>query len=172
MIETESTSMENITILQSCCTKLLNRRISSVPTEQLQSGEKKLLETESGEASQCGPANARRTHMEFRIKEEQIKSLVNFPRLPQASGNRMIQNVPMSLMSEFEALPTTEESTIHSTKIFYITTLHEDDGWRRRTSMCKEHTGPRNLKDSGPFASIDANEENWSSLECWNCCNS
>ena len=164
--------MENIAIL-TCCTGLLSRRISSVPTEQLQSGEKKLLETESGEASQCGPASARRTPAEFRIKEEKIKSLVNIPRLPQASGNRTIQNVPMSLMSEFESLRTPAKF-YHALDAgnFYITTLHEDDGWRRRTSMCKEHTGPRNQKDSRPFASIDANEENWSSLESWNCYNS
>ena len=42
---------------------------------------------------------------------------------------------------------------------FYITTLLEDDGWKRCTSMCQENTAPRNQKDSRPFTSIDANQE-------------
>ena len=40
-----------------------------------------------------------------------------------------------------------------------MTTLLEDDGWVRRTSMCKEYTAPRNQKDSRPFASIHANQK-------------
>ena len=41
----------------------------------------------------------------------------------------------------------------------YVTTFLEDDGWERRTSMCKEYTAPRSQKDSRPFASIDANQK-------------
>ena len=115
--------MQNITIL-TCCTKLLNRRISSVPTEQLQSDEKKLLETESGEAKSMRTCKCSKNTHGISNKGRKNQILVNIPRLPQASGNRMIQNVPMSLMSEFESLQTTEESAIRSTKKFYITTLH------------------------------------------------
>ena len=41
----------------------------------------------------------------------------------------------------------------------YVTTTLEDDGWRKRTSMCKEYTAPRNREDSRPYASIDAEQE-------------
>ena len=41
----------------------------------------------------------------------------------------------------------------------YVTTFLEDDGLRRRTSMCKEYTAPRNQNDSRPFSSIDANQK-------------
>ena len=41
----------------------------------------------------------------------------------------------------------------------YITILFKDNGWRRRTSRCKEYTASRNPKDSRPYTSIDANQE-------------
>ena len=37
--------------------------------------------------------------------------------------------------------------------------LLEDDGWGKRTSMCKEHAALRNREDSRPYASIDAEQE-------------
>ena len=41
----------------------------------------------------------------------------------------------------------------------YVTTSLDDDGWRKRTSMCKEYTAPRNREDSKPCASIDTEKE-------------
>ena len=41
----------------------------------------------------------------------------------------------------------------------YVTTTLEDDGWRKPTSMCNEHTAPRNREDSRPYASIGAEQE-------------
>ena len=52
-------------------------------------------------------------------------------------------------MSKIEPLRTAAKF-YHPVEIgnYYITTLLEDDGWRRRTSMCREYTAPRNQKDS------------------------
>ena len=51
-------------------------------------------------------------------------------------------------------------STIRSRKqITFFTTTLEDDGWWKRTSMCKECTAPRNWVDSRPYASIDTDQE-------------
>ena len=47
----------------------------------------------SGEAIQSRPESARRKPREIQIKQEDLKSLVDTPRLPQASGNRMLQNL-------------------------------------------------------------------------------
>ena len=46
----------------------------------------------SGEASQSRPESARKMSPEIQQKHEDLKSLVDIPRLPHASGNRMLQN--------------------------------------------------------------------------------
>ena len=77
----------------------------------------------------------------------------------------MLQNLEnfesMSFMSKIESLRAAAKFH-HPIEIenSYVTTLLEDDGWRRRTSMCKEYTAPRNQRDSRPFASIDAIQKN------------
>ena len=155
IIDTQSTSMESSATL-TCCTGLYTPRISSVFTEQSQ------------EASQSRPESARRTHREIQIKKEELKSLAVFPRLPQTSGNRMLQNLKdfnlMPLMSKIEYLRTTAN--------FYypvekgnnnVTTTLDDDGWWKRTSMCKEYTTPRNREDSKPYAPLELLQSYWCS---------
>ena len=76
----------------------------------------------------------------------------------------MFQNLENSesipLMSKIESLRTTAKF-YHPVEEgnSYITTPLEGDGWRRRTSMCEEYTGPRKQEGSRPYASIDANQE-------------
>ena len=76
----------------------------------------------------------------------------------------MLQNLKdfnsMPFMSKIEYLRTTaifyhpiEKGNYH------VTTALDDDGWRKRTSMCKEYTAPSNRWDSKPYASIDAQKE-------------
>ena len=48
--------------------------------------------TNSAEASQSRPESARKTSPEIQMEQEGLKSLVVIPRLPHASGNRMLQN--------------------------------------------------------------------------------
>ena len=110
--------------------------------------------TNSGETSQRRPESARKTRREIQIKQEDLKSLVVIPRLPQASRNRMLQNLKsfnsMPVVSRIEYLRTTAKS-FHPVEKGnpYITTTLEDDGWRKRTSMCKENTAPRKQEDQG-----------------------
>ena len=90
--------------------------------------------------------------------------MVDIPRLPQASGNRMLQNLKdfnsMPLVSKIEYLRTTAKFYHPVEKRnHYITTTLEDDRWETRTSMCKEYTAPRNREDSRPHASVDASQE-------------
>ena len=125
---------------------------------------KKQPEEDSGKASKGRPESARRTPREIQIKQEERKSLVDIPRLPPASGNRMLQNLEnfesMPFMSKIESLRAAAK--FHSPidiEMYFVTTLLEDNGWGRRTSMCKEYTAPRNQRDSRPFASIDANQK-------------
>ena len=163
-VEILSTSVESSTTLI-FFSELSMRRISSVFTEQSQSCVKKQPKADSGKASKGRPESARRTPRENQIKQEERKSLVDIPRLPHASGNRMLQNLEnfesMPFMGKIESLRAAAKF-IHPIEIgnYYVTTLLEDDGWGRRTSMCKEHTAPRNQKDSRPFASIDAIRKN------------
>ena len=42
---------------------------------------------------------------------------------------------------------------------YHVTTTLDDDGWGKRTSMCKEYTVPRNREESKPDASNDADKE-------------
>ena len=101
---------------------------------------------------------------EIHIKQEDLKSLVDIPRQPHASGNRMLQNLKdfnsMPFMSKIEYLRTTAKFYHPIEKgNYYVTTTLDDDGWGKRTSMCKEYTAPRNREDSKPYASIDAEKE-------------
>ena len=101
---------------------------------------------------------------EIHIKQEDVKSLDDIPRLPHASGNRMLQNLKdfnlMSFMSKIEYLRTTAKFYHPIEKGNYcVTTALDDDGLGKRTSMCKEYTAPRNREDSKPYASIDAEKE-------------
>ena len=125
---------------------------------------KKQIEENSGKASKGRPESAPRTPREIQIKQEELKSLVDIPRLPLASGNRMLQNLEnfesMPFMSKIESLRAAAKF-YHPIEIgnYFVTTLLDNDGWGRRTSMCKEYTAPRNQKESRPFASIDANQK-------------
>ena len=76
----------------------------------------------------------------------------------------MLQNLKdfnsMPFMSKIEYLRTTAKfyHTIEKRNDCVTTTL-EDDGWRKRTSMCKEHTAPRKREETRRYASIDAEKE-------------
>ena len=99
-------------------------------------------QADSGKASKSRQESARRTPREIQIKHEERKSLVDIPRLPPASGNRMLQNLEnfesMPFMSKIESLRAAAKF-IHPIEIgnCYVTTLLEDDGWVRRTSLCR-----------------------------------
>ena len=98
------------------------------------------------------------------MKQEDLKSLVDIPRLARASGNRMLQNLKdfnsMPFMSKIEYLRTTAKFYHPIEKgNYYVTTTLDDDGWGNHTSMCKEYTAPRNREDSKPYASIDTEKE-------------
>ena len=72
----------------------------------------------------------------------------------------------MPFMSKIEYLRTTAKF-YHPTekRNYYVTTALEDDGWGKRTSMCKEYTAPRKKEDSEPHASIDVEKKKRSSLK-------
>ena len=129
-------------------------------TEQSHSG----VESMSRETSPSRHESARKTPRDIQIKQEDLKSLVDIPKQPQASGNRMLQN-----LRDFNSMPfVTNTEYLRTTAKFYhpvekgnhyITTTLEDDEWRKCTSICTEYTTPRNREDSRPYASIDANQE-------------
>ena len=90
--------------------------------------------TNSGEASQSRLESTRKTSPEIQIKQYVLWSLVDIPRLPHASGNRMLQNLKdfnsMPFMSEIEDLRTTANFYHPIEKGYhYVTTIVEDDGW-------------------------------------------
>ena len=68
------------------------------------------------------------------MKREELKSLVGFPKLAPALGNRMRQN-----LESFETMPPRRQNESLRTRAgFYhpvekgsikITTLHKEDGW-------------------------------------------
>ena len=132
-----------------CSTGVFIPRISSVYTEQTQSGVEISLEQTLGRQVVTDMKVLAKHPRETQIKQEDLKSLVEIPRQPQASGNRMLQNLKdfnsMPFVSKIEQLGTAAkfyhpvEKGNHSN-----TTTLEDDGWRKRTSMCKEYTAPRN----------------------------
>ena len=76
--------------------------------------------TNSEESGQSRLESARNTSPETRIKQEDLKSLVDIPRLPHTSGNRMLQSLndfnSMPLMSKIEYLRAKRNSTIQSRK--------------------------------------------------------
>ena len=118
----------------------------------------------SWRASQGRLESARKTSPEIQIKQEDLKSLVDIPRLPQASGNRMLQSLKdfnsMPFMSKIEHLRTMAKFYHPIEKgNHYVTITLEDDGLGKRTSMCKEYTAPRNREDSKPHASINADQD-------------
>ena len=117
----------------------------------------------SGEASQSRPESVHKMSPEIQIKQEDLKSLVDIPRLPHASGNRMLQNLKdfnsMPFMSKIEYLRAPAKVYHPIENGNYKVTTALDEGWRRRTSMCKEYTAPRNRAVSKPYASIDAGKE-------------
>ena len=73
----------------------------------------------SGEASQSRPESARKLSPEIQIRKKDFTSLVDIPRLPHASGNRMLQN-----FVAFQLDAIYEQKLNISVK---------------RTSMCKEY---------------------------------
>ena len=87
----------------------------------------------SGGAGQSRPESARKSSPEIQIKQEDLKSLVDIPRLPHASENRMLQN-----LKDFNSTPfMTKIEYLRTTAEFYhpiekgnsdVTTTLEDDG--------------------------------------------
>ena len=66
----------------------------------------------------------------------------------------------MPFMSKIEHLRTAAKFYHPIEKVnYYVTTTLDDDGWGKCTSICKEHTAPRNREESKPYASIDAETE-------------
>ena len=103
-------------------------------TEQSQGIVENKHRTNSGVTTQSRPESARKTSPRNHIKQEDLKSLVDIPRLPQASGNRMLQHLKdfdsMPFMSKIEDLRTTAKFYHPIEKEnHYVTTTLEDDGW-------------------------------------------
>ena len=121
-----------------CCNiDLLYRTVHSANQLCIYGAVTKWCGTNSGDRLE----SARKTSPENRIKREDLKSLVDMPRLLQASGNRMLQSLKgfnsMPFMRKIEYLRTTAK-LFHSIEKgnHYITTTLEDDGRGRNTSMC------------------------------------
>ena len=123
----------------------------------------------SGEASQSTPESARKMSPEIHIKQEDVKSLVDIPRLPHASGNRMLHNLKdfnlMPFIGKIEYTRTTAKF-YHPIERgnYYVSPALDDDGLGKRSSMCKEYTAHQ--KPRG-FKAIRINwcrKRNWSSL--------
>ena len=80
---------------------------------------------------------------EIQTQQEDLESLVDIPRRQHASGNRMLQNLKdltsMPFVSKIEYLRT-KTKFYHPIEegSFYVTTTLDDDGWGKRTSMCKK----------------------------------
>ena len=147
-----------------CYTGLFIRRISSVSTEQSQSGVESSLE-QILERPLRADLKVLAEHPEkFRSSRKNSSLWLIFRDYRQLREAECFQNLEnfesMPLMSEIESLRTTAKFYHPVEEENYkITTPLEDDGWGRRTSRCKEYTGPRNQEDSRPYASIDANQE-------------
>ena len=108
-----------------CCTGLFMPRTSSVSTAQSQSGVDRIPEMQA----KADPKAFARCPQEFKKKD--LKSLVDIPRLPHASGNRMFQNLTdfnsMPFMSKIEYLRR-KAKFYHPIEKgnFYVTTTHDD----------------------------------------------
>ena len=136
IIEKPFISMENMAIL-TCCAGLFMPLTSSASSGQSQSGVDRIPRSRPEQTRKCS-----QDYPETQIKQEDLKSLVDIPRLPHASGNRMLQNLKdfnsMPFMTKIEFLRTTAKFSHPIEKgNSYVTTTLEDDGWRKRTSMCK-----------------------------------
>ena len=117
-----------------CNIDLLYRTVHSANQLCIYGAVTKWCGTNSGEASQSRLESTRKTCPEIQVKQEDFKSLVDIPRLPHASGNRMLQNLKdfssMPFMSKIEYLRTTAKF-YHPIKKgnYYATTTLDDDGW-------------------------------------------
>ena len=148
-----------------CCTGLFIPRLSSVSAEQSQSGVEQILESQI-------KAVLAKTSPEIQIKLEDLKSLVDIPKLPHASGNRMLQNLKdfnsMPLKSKIEYLRTTAKfyHPVEKGKSWYY-----DYSWRWRmekthVKMLRTHSAQK----PGGFKAIRIDwwkQRNWSSLKNW-----
>ncbi len=145
IIETQSTSIGSIATL-TCCAGLFIPQTSSVSTELSQSGVEQILERQV-------KADSKVLAKHFQKFKSNRKPSVDIPRLPHASGNRMLQNLKyfnsMPSMNKTEYLRTTAKF-YHpiEKKTHYVATALEDDGWGKRTSMCKEFSAPKNRENS------------------------
>ena len=89
-------------------------------------------EADSGKACKGRPESDRRTPREIQIKQEERMPLVDIPRLPLASENRMLQNLEnfesMPFMSKIESLRAAAKF-YHPIEIgnYFVTTLLDDD---------------------------------------------
>ena len=120
--------------------------------------------TEIRRSKPSRPESARKMSPEIQIKQENLKSLVDIPRLPHAPANRMLNNLKdfnsVPLMRKIGYLRTVAKFYHPIEKgNYYVTTTLDDDGWRKRTSMCKEYTAHGNREELKPCTSIDAEKE-------------
>ena len=94
-----------------CNIDLLYRTVHSANQLCIYGAVKKWCGTNSGEVSQSRPESARKMPPDIQKKQGDVKSLVEIPRLPHASGNRMLQTLKdfnsMPFMSKTEYLQTT-----------------------------------------------------------------
>ena len=131
---------------------------------------------DSGRTNKSRPESARKTPKEIQIKQEERKSLVDIPKLPLTPGNRMLQHLnifdSMPLMSKIESLRIAAK-IYHPFEIgnYDVATLLEDDGWRKRTSKCREYTARCAQEPEGfkPIRIDRCRPRDWSRLEHWNC---
>ena len=87
----------------------------------------------SGDASQSRPESVRKMSPEVQMKQEDLKSLVDIPRLPHASGNGMLHNLKdfnsTPFMGKIEYVRTTAKFYHPIEKGNYdVTTALDDDG--------------------------------------------
>ena len=97
-----------------CNIDLLYRIVHSAIQLCIYGAVTKLCGTNSGEASQSRLESAHKISLETQRKQEHLKSVVDIPSLPHASGNRMLQNLKdfnsMPFLSNNECLRTTRNS--------------------------------------------------------------
>ena len=157
-----------------CNIYLLYRTIHSANQLCIHGAVTKWCGTNSGEASENRPESARKTSPEIQIKQEDLKSLVGIPRLPHASGNRMLQDLKdfnsMPFMGKIEHLRTTPKFYHPKEKgNHYVTNTLEDDGWEKaHFDVWRIYSAEK----SGGFKAIRitwCRIRNWSSLEYWDC---
>ena len=135
-IETQSTTLGNIVTS-------IFQWISVLSTEQSQSGAKRILE---------------------RQVVAELKVLANHHQIKQDDFESQVMFEDYTMLRETECIRVWKIQFLKKTKLnisvqrvdsfsdrggnHFVTTIVEDDWWRKRTSMCKEHTAPRNRTDS------------------------